>query len=698
MATLEGQQLGPYQVIAQMGSGGMATVYKAYHARLDRFVAIKVMHEAFQQDENFLARFEREAQIVARLEHPNIVPVYDFSEIEGRPYLVMKFIEGQTLKASMLRHPPTLDDIRRILPPIADALDYAHRQGILHRDIKPSNIILDTAGVPYLTDFGLARIAQLGESTLSQDVVLGTPQYISPEQAMGKRDLTPATDLYSLGVVLYELVVGRVPFSSDTPFATIHDHIYRALPLPSQINPDLTPQIDTVLDKALAKRPEDRFTSAAEMVRAFLAAIENSNLHDLNPERGEIAAASLAKARQDIDDDARTTPLPVEDRRSRKPLPQNPTVPLPADAGADDAEAYDEEDEDDQRQRVIGLRIPQPPAPPRPPGMADVPKRKVEVSLDLGSVDWSQIGRRVENVIQDVAESVEQAVDKSKVDVMLANDPDSIRRRVEQQMKKRNEFVGHLIAFIMVNALLWVIFFAAAGSSIVIDNTTIAFGAFPWPLLVFFGWGSGLLAHAVETFFETGRRLRRRVEAVERDLIRAFGEDWSRTADKKQIKAIRRRAEKPFKEVSGFYQHFVVYVMINLMLWFLYFSVGNAIQLPGDVANIITNAPFPWPLVVSIAWGIGLVINAFQALTAGSYERAVQREVAREESRLLARGEKPKRIYDPAALDIAPPRARISADGEFTDSMVEELDDDGDEDDEDYRGRNRNRNRSRRRR
>ena len=137
MALLEGQQLGPYQVQRQMGSGGMATVYRAYHPRLDRHVAIKVMHEAFQQDENFLARFEREAQIVARLEHANIVPIYDFADIEGRPYLVMKHIDGQTLKALLFRNPPTLEAIRAMLPPIADALDYAHRQGILHRDIKP---------------------------------------------------------------------------------------------------------------------------------------------------------------------------------------------------------------------------------------------------------------------------------------------------------------------------------------------------------------------------------------------------------------------------------------------------------------------------------------------------------------------------------------------------------------------------------
>ncbi|MFN8449627.1 MAG: protein kinase [Anaerolineae bacterium] len=184
MASLEGQTLGQYRVIEQMGSGGMATVYKAYHPRLDRYVAIKMLHEAFQEDKNFLARFEREAQIVARLEHPHIVQVFDFDEYNGRPYLVMKYIEGRTLKAELESAPLTLDDIIRIMTPVADALDYAHRRGVLHRDIKPSNIIIDSTGVAYVTDFGLARMAQLGDSTLSHDVLLGTPHYISPEQAM----------------------------------------------------------------------------------------------------------------------------------------------------------------------------------------------------------------------------------------------------------------------------------------------------------------------------------------------------------------------------------------------------------------------------------------------------------------------------------------------------------------------------------
>lgn len=267
MALVEGQMIGQYRIDRQLGSGGMATVYRAYHARLNRMVAIKVMHQAFVQDRGFIARFEREAQIVASLEHPNIVPIYDFAEHEGQPYLVMKYIEGRTLKTLMEREDGvSLDLILRILPPLADALDYAHRRGVLHRDIKPSNIILDKDGTPYLTDFGLARLAQLGESTLSSDVLLGTPHYISPEQAQGQRDLDHRTDLYSFGIVIYELLVGRVPFSADTPFAVIHDHIYRPVPLPSSINPDIPPAVEKVLLKALAKAPGDRYESATALV------------------------------------------------------------------------------------------------------------------------------------------------------------------------------------------------------------------------------------------------------------------------------------------------------------------------------------------------------------------------------------------------------------------------------------------------
>jgi serine/threonine protein kinase len=269
MSLNPGQQVGPYQIIGQLGNGGMATVYKAHHPRLDRFVAIKVMHKAFTEDAGFIARFEREAQIVAKLEHPHIVPVYDFNELDGQPYLVMKFIEGQTLKRVLSDGPMPLPEIIRIMDDMAGALTYAHLHGVLHRDIKPSNIVIDGKGEPFLTDFGLARVTKAGASTLSADMILGTPQYISPEQASGQAELDPRTDIYSLGVILYEMVVGRVPFNADTPYAVVHDHIYTDLPRPSVINPAVPPQVEAVLMKALAKKAVDRYDTAIEMMTAF---------------------------------------------------------------------------------------------------------------------------------------------------------------------------------------------------------------------------------------------------------------------------------------------------------------------------------------------------------------------------------------------------------------------------------------------
>lgn len=269
MSFTVGENVGPYRIIEQLGQGGMATVYKAYHASLDRYVALKVLHPAFHQDQTFTMRFQREARVVARLEHQNIVPIYDYAEHEGRPYLVMKYIEGDTLKARLNKGPLTAEEIERVVNSVGYALAYAHRQGILHRDIKPSNVMIANDGTMYLADFGLARIAEAGESTMSSDSIMGTPQYISPEQAMGKKDLDAGTDIYSFGVMLYEMVVGRVPFTSDTPFSIIHDHIYTPLPLPMSVNPNVPEPVQRVLLKALAKDRADRYATTEELIKAF---------------------------------------------------------------------------------------------------------------------------------------------------------------------------------------------------------------------------------------------------------------------------------------------------------------------------------------------------------------------------------------------------------------------------------------------
>jgi tRNA A-37 threonylcarbamoyl transferase component Bud32 len=273
MTFAKGENVGPYRIIEQLGQGGMATVYKAYHPALDRYVAIKALHPAIMEDPNFLERFKREAKVVAQLEHPNIVPIYDFAEHGGRPYLVMKFIEGETLKARLARGPLSRAELVKIVDAVGQALSYAHARGYLHRDIKPSNILICPDGSIYLADFGLARIAEAGASTLSGDMLMGTPHYISPEQARGELDLDAGTDIYSFGVILYELIVGRVPFTSDTPFSIIHDHIYTPLPLPRKINPKVPEQVERVLLKSLAKERNDRFQTVEALVDSFRASI-----------------------------------------------------------------------------------------------------------------------------------------------------------------------------------------------------------------------------------------------------------------------------------------------------------------------------------------------------------------------------------------------------------------------------------------
>lgn len=267
-----GTQVGLYRIMEQLGQGGMATVFKARHTVLKRDAALKFLHPAFLEDPEFVERFRHEARMIAGLEHPNIVPVFDFAEYDGLPFLAMKFIRGETLKATLSRGGLSMEKSCRIIDAVGQGLAYAHAKGILHRDVKPSNVLMgEDAGI-YLADFGIARIAASAQSTLSSEMLIGTPQYISPEQARSEPDLDERTDIYSLGIMLYELVVGHVPFDADTPISIIHDHLHTPPPLPSGSVEGVSEGVEHVILRALAKKREDRYESVEAMVEAFLEA------------------------------------------------------------------------------------------------------------------------------------------------------------------------------------------------------------------------------------------------------------------------------------------------------------------------------------------------------------------------------------------------------------------------------------------
>ncbi len=263
-----GESVGPFEIIEYIGQGGMATIYKAHQTTLDRFVTLKVIHPALMNDQAFLNRLKREASIIAKLNHPNIVTVYDFTDFEGTPFLVLRYIDGKTLKEVLQQQRLGTQSILKIMRPVADALAYAHSRGVLHRDVKPSNILIDTEGHVYLTDFGLARIAYSSESTSSHDMMIGSPQYISPEQAKSE-PVDARTDIYSLGIVLYEMFTGQVPFSAETPYGTILAQINEQPRAPRTLNPKIPAAVEQVLLKTIAKDPKNRYPSVREMMRAL---------------------------------------------------------------------------------------------------------------------------------------------------------------------------------------------------------------------------------------------------------------------------------------------------------------------------------------------------------------------------------------------------------------------------------------------
>ncbi len=297
--TLEGQTLGKYRIIEPLGQGGMAQVYRAYHPTLDRYVAIKVLRSDLIDDQEFLARFSREARSVAALRHPNIVQVFDFDVQDDHYFMVMELLEGNTLKAYLNNYrskgktvPP--NEIARILSDVLKGLAYAHANGIIHRDIKPANLLLTRRGEAVVTDFGIAQIVGSTQYTVS-GALMGTLHYMAPEQGMGT-NVDQRSDLYSLGVVLYEMLTGHPPFDADTPLAILMKHLNDPLPLPAAPNPTIARPFERVLLKALAKQPQERYQNAEEMMRAVQEAAEACTADGLTGETNVEEAPALTES------------------------------------------------------------------------------------------------------------------------------------------------------------------------------------------------------------------------------------------------------------------------------------------------------------------------------------------------------------------------------------------------------------------
>jgi serine/threonine-protein kinase len=276
---LSGRQFGQYQLRDMLGVGGMGVVYRAYDVNLRRDVALKVLSPSFAAQPGYLERFYREAEIAARLEHTNVVPIYNYGMEDGVSFLAMRLLTGGSLAARMETRRregkpfPSPGEVALILRGLASALDYAHSMGVIHRDIKTSNVMFDTIGTPFLVDFGIARISEATHSLTGSGNLIGTPSYIAPEQWRGE-DAQPASDQYAVGVLVYALMTGQLPFEAPTPYGLMHKHLNEQPTPIHTVRGDGTDSLDRALNRALAKYPAERYPTLTAFANAFEAAIE----------------------------------------------------------------------------------------------------------------------------------------------------------------------------------------------------------------------------------------------------------------------------------------------------------------------------------------------------------------------------------------------------------------------------------------
>jgi serine/threonine protein kinase len=261
------EKIGRYVIKSELGRGGMATVYRAFDPNFSREVAIKVLPREMLHDPQFRARFEREIKMVAALEHPNIVPVYDVGEEDGQPFFVMRYMNGGSLSDLIEQGKFSVEDTARIVDKIARALAYAHKKGVIHRDLKPDNILFDDNAEPFISDFGIAKLTEAGGS-LTGSGVIGTPAYMSPEQAQGG-EVDGRSDVYGLGVIVYQMLSGQQPYSADTPMGVVVKHITEPVPEILNVNPNLPQQLDEIIKTALAKDKTKRYINPVEFAKSL---------------------------------------------------------------------------------------------------------------------------------------------------------------------------------------------------------------------------------------------------------------------------------------------------------------------------------------------------------------------------------------------------------------------------------------------
>jgi serine/threonine protein kinase/Tol biopolymer transport system component len=337
MANLIGQKLGQYEIISLLGKGGMATVYRARQSNINRDVAFKVIRPDLADAGDFIKRFEREAQTIASLSHLHILKVFEYGQHGDLVYLVMELLTGGSLSDMIRRGALPPDQAGKLLEHIASALDYAHRRGIIHRDLKPQNVLLDEEQNALLTDFGIAKLLGESSSLTQSGMAMGTPAYMAPEQWRGE-SVDARTDIYALGVILFEMLSGQLPFQGETPFSLMHKHVYETFPPIRSLQANLPESVERVLEKALAKNREERYPSAAELAAAYKGALAGQVFVSSISQDGEFR--TMVQPAASPTSGARETPILEHSRESQMftVMPKGEaTAPLGASRAATDS-------------------------------------------------------------------------------------------------------------------------------------------------------------------------------------------------------------------------------------------------------------------------------------------------------------------------------------------------------------------------